>query len=81
MSTEVFNAQYEGIPDTLVQWFRFRNSVVIATTEFTWICMQAKDAGGKMATRLVSQSTIDQLFEPIGSDTGRSKAQLTERGA
>jgi len=28
----VFNAQYEGIPDTLVQWFRFRNSVVIAAT-------------------------------------------------
>jgi len=35
----------------------------------------------KMATRLVSQSTIDQVFEPIRSDAGRSKPQLTERGA
>jgi hypothetical protein len=34
-----------------------------------------------MATRLVNQSTIDQLLEPIGSDAGGSKAQLTERGA
>jgi len=32
VSTEMLNTRYEGIPDTLVQWFRFRISVVIAAT-------------------------------------------------
>jgi len=79
ISTEVFNAQYEGISDTLVQWLRFRKTVVIATTNLPGYASEERMREEKMKRQLVRQPMIDQLFEPIGSDAGASKAQLTER--